>query len=409
MKTPTIQLIPLRNAVSSDATTTLDIIVRIIPPQPETTLKRPKLNLGLVIDRSGSMQGQKIEYARQAACYAVQQLLPSDRVSVTIYDNEIDVLIPSTLVENKASILSRIQTIQPRGSTALFDGWVEAGMQVSKYLQSDQLNRILLLSDGLANVGETNPDAIASHVQGLVKHGVSTSTMGIGDDYNEDLMQAMANSGDGNYYYIQSPEQLPSIFATELQGIMATMGSQVSLGIKPISGVSVVEVYNNLEKTIYDRYKLPNLVANNNIEVALRLKVPPMTQESPLCKFRLAWNFPDQPGRQKIKETLQLPVVSSAQLEEFPVNEEVKQRIAQFLSARAKEEIISNLDSGNYAAAKSSIEAARQELSSAPPSPEMQQELESLEQLESQLEAKDYKKMRKQASFEAYKRHRSRS
>jgi len=409
MTQPTIQFIPLRNAIASDASTTLDLIVRIIPPQPETNLKRPNLNLGLVIDRSGSMQGQKIEYAKKAASYAVQQLLPTDRVSITTYDDRIEVLVPSTVVEDKASILRKIQTIQPGGSTALHAGWVEGATQVSQHLQPNSLNRTILLSDGLANVGQTNPDLIASDVRGLVQHGVSTTTMGIGDDYNEDLMTAMANSGDGNYYYIQSPEQLPNIFASELQGIMATLGSKVSLGIEPLAGVSVVDVYNNLEKTTYDRYKLPNLIFGNKIDFVLRLKVPPMAQENPLCQFRLAWDVPNQSGRQKMRETLQLPVVSSAQLSEFPINNEVTQLIAQLMSARAKEEIISNLDTGNYAAAKASLATARQQVASAPPSADMKEELASLDQLESQLDAKDYKKMRKQAAFESYQRHRSRS
>ncbi len=89
-----IQLIPLRAAVCSERSTTLDVLVRITPPAPEKTIERPQLNLGLVIDRSGSMQGQKIEYAQQAASYAVEQLLPSDRVSITIYDNRCRNLSP---------------------------------------------------------------------------------------------------------------------------------------------------------------------------------------------------------------------------------------------------------------------------------------------------------------------------
>jgi Ca-activated chloride channel family protein len=409
MKPPMLKLIPLRNAVSSDASTSLDLLVRIIPPAPETNLKRPQLNLGLVIDRSGSMAGQKMEYARQAAKFAVQQLLPTDRVSVTIYDHEVEVLVPSTIAENKAQILSQIQSIEARGSTALHDGWLEGGVQVSQHFQPTQLNRILLLSDGLANIGATNPDRIASDVHGLAQNGVSTSTMGIGDDYNEDLMQAMANSGDGNYYYIASPQQLPEIFAAELQGIMATLGSQVSLGIEPLADVTVTEVYNNLTQTEYGHYQLPNLIVGNNIDLVLRLQVPPISKEKPLCQFRLAWNSPDQPGRQELRETLQLPVMAATHRNQLPVNSEVNQLITQLKSARAKEEMIQKLDAGDYQAAKSSLAAARQQVMSAPPSPEMAEELESLAELELDLEAEDYKKLRKRAAYDAYRTHQSRS
>lgn len=409
MKTPTIQLVPLRNAISSDNFTTLDLIVRIVPPPSEIALERPQLNLGLVIDRSGSMQGQKIEYARQAACYAVQQLLPSDRLSVTIYDDQIDVLVPSTLIEDKNQIIRRIQSITPRNSTNLHGGWLEGGTQVSRYLQPSQLNRVILLSDGLANVGQTNPDLIASDVRGLSQHGVSTTTMGIGDDYNEDLMTAMANSGDGSYYYITSPAQLSEIFNTELLGIMATVGEKVSLGIELASGVMLVDVFNHLDQTNTGRYKLPNLIIGNPVEVGIRLKIPPMTQESPLCQFRLAWNVSDQRERQSIRESLQLPVVSSAQLTDFPVNEEVTQLIALLLSARAKEEVVRNLDRQDYTAAKASLSLARQQVASAPSSATMSQESKDLDFLEEQLDSGDYKRMRKEASYQSHLQYYSRS
>lgn len=153
---------------------------------------------------------------------------------------------------------------------------VEGSLQVSHHLNSEQLNRVILLSDGLANAGETNPDVICSNVHGLMKHGVSTSTMGIGNDFNEDLIEAMAKSGDGNYYYIESPDSLPTIFQAELQGIMATMGSKVSLGIEPSRNIEVLDVFNDLSKTMYGRYKLPNLIMGNEIDVVVRLKIPPI-------------------------------------------------------------------------------------------------------------------------------------
>jgi Ca-activated chloride channel family protein len=126
---PKITLIPLREVVASDVSTTLDVIVRIESPQAQQTLERPKLNLGLVIDHSGSMQGQKMDYARKAAIYAVEQLKESDRISVTIYDNQVKVIVPSTLATNKIEIIRQIKRIHSRGLTALHAGWVEGSLQ----------------------------------------------------------------------------------------------------------------------------------------------------------------------------------------------------------------------------------------------------------------------------------------
>ncbi|MCL1467873.1 macro domain-containing protein [Argonema galeatum] len=404
MKTPQIELIPLRAAVSSDSPTTLDVLVRIIPPNPEEDIKRSTLNIGLVIDRSGSMAGQKIEYARQAACYAVQQLLPSDRVSVTIYDDRVETLAPTTLAINKADIIRKIQEIRDRNSTALHAGWVQGGIQVSQHLNREHLNRVILLSDGQANVGETNPDVIASDVHGLAERGVSTTTMGVGDDYNEDLLEAMARSGDGNYYYIRSPEQLPTIFERELQGLMATIGSTVTLGIEPRANVEFVEVLNNLDINDNGRFQLPNLVIGNPIEVLVRLKVPAMAKAQDLCYFRLAWNNPQQQERQKIRMGLQLPVVSSAQLEEFPLNLEVQQQVALQMAARAKKEAVRLVDRGEYDQASLLLQQTQQKILSNPHLPMMAPEAEALSDLDSQLQSREMSTYRKMSSYQSQNR-----
>ncbi len=397
-----IQLIPLRAAVCSERSTTLDVLVRITPPAPEKPIERPQLNLGLVIDRSGSMQGQKIEYARQAASYAVEQLLPSDRVSITIYDDEVETLVPSTLANHKSHLLQQIKRIQVRNSTALHAGWVQGGNQVSQHLNSEHLNRVILLSDGLANVGETNPDVIASDVNNLTKRGVSTTTMGIGNDYNEDLLEAMARSGDGNYYYIQSPEQLPSIFQQELLGLMATVGTNVTLGIEPQAGVELVEVLNQFEVNQNGRFRLPNLVIGNPVDVVLRLKVPAMTEEVDLCYFRLTWNTPEQPTEQKIRVSLRLPVVNAAQLEEFPFNSEVRQQAILMMTARAKKEAVKLVDGGNYDGAILVLQQTKQQLLNNPDLPMSAPEAEALDDLEVQLKQREYSTYRKMSTQQSY-------
>lgn len=406
---PQVQFICLRDAIASDSVTNLDVIVRITIPKIQTNRQRPPLNLGLVIDRSGSMGGDKIRYARQAAIYAVQQLSESDRISVTIYDDQVEVIIPSQHATDKQNIINRINGITPRNMTALYDGWLEGATQVSKYLQPEHLNRVILLSDGLANVGETNPDVIGNDVNGLSKRGVSTTTMGIGDDFNEDLMQGMALSGDGNYYFIQNPDQLPSIFNAELQGIMATIGQKVSLGINPFSPVELVDVFNDLEKTEYGRYKLPNLIAGNQADVVLRLKVPPMTEFAPLVKFRLAYDDSETQSRKISHHQLQLPVVNSAQLNDYPFNEEVKAKVAQLMASRAKEEAVRSLDMGDIVGTRERLEEAKEEMMAsgvcfdviAPEMAEMDDLLKDLEKGES-------KSMRKKATFQNYNKRRSR-
>ena len=403
-----IQIIPLRDAVGTDIATTQDVLLKIIPPEPDGDRERPPLNLGLVIDRSGSMRGAKIQYARQAACYAVEQLLGSDRISVTIYDDRIDTLVPSTLATQKSTIIRQIQNIQPRNMTALHAGWVEGGVQVSQHLNPQHLNRVILLSDGLANRGETNPDVIASDVRGLAKRGVSTTTMGVGDDYNEDLLESMANCGDGNYYYIDTPEDLPDIFGTELQGIIATCGRNVRLRVEPQGDVELLDVFNDFEISRQGEYQLPNLMLGNPFIVALRLKIPPTPEAMDLCHFRFSWDDPDLPERQTMRVSLQLPAMAQAHLDELPFSDEVREQVALLEAARAKAEAVKYIDRGDYGGASEVLERAQTDfMAMAPASPKRAQEAEAFRSLKSSLNAGQVRRSRKAARYQSHARSRS--
>lgn len=399
---PQLELIPLHGAIAQQTPLTLDVLVRITPPPMPLNTERPTLNLSLVVDRSGSMGGQKMHYAREAAAFAVKNLLPSDRISVVLFDDRIETLVASTLATDKQALLKQISQIQARGSTALHDGWVEGGMQVSHYLNAEQLNRVILLSDGLANVGETRPDVIANDVHELAQRGVSTTALGIGNDYSEDLLAAIARSGDGNFFHIESPDQLPDIFETELAGLAATVGQRASLGLEPQSGVKVLDVLNDFDLTHTQRYKLPDLVIGAPINVVVRLQIPALSQVSSLLKVRLAWDDSQQRQRQVLRASLELPVVTAAQLSDFPANEVVQEQVALLMAARARREAIQLTDQGNYAAASASLQSARLALSALAPSAVLMEEQQVLADLESDYTLGNVASARKKAFSQSY-------
>jgi Ca-activated chloride channel family protein len=269
------------------------------------------------------------------------------------------------------------------------------------------LNRVLLLSDGLANVGETNPDAIATDVNRLAREGVSTTTMGVGDDYNEDLMEAMARSGDGNYFYIESPQQLADIFQSELKGLMATVGNTVSLGIEPQGGVVLADVLNDLDRLPNGRLKLPNLVSGMPVIVVVRLNVPPAREERELCRFRLAWNAPKQPERRTMRVSLRLLPVDAATWEALEPALEVRERAALLLMARHKKQATLCFERGDRDGAVRALQEARQVLASAPDTPEMQREAQALADIEEHLASGAWVKFLKHAKYQAHQRRRS--
>lgn len=405
MPDPQFDITPIRPAFRLDQPTTLDVLVRIVPPTPEVHFVRPAINLGLVLDRSGSMAGaKKMDYARQAACFAVEQLLPTDRISVTIFDSAVETIAPNAPATDKATLVRKIREIEPRAATALHAGWSEGGAQVERTRLADGLNRVILLSDGLANEGVTDPNAIAGDVRGLAARGVSTTTMGLGDDYNEDLMQAMGQAGDGNYYYIESPVQLVDIFHTELMGLMASAGQKVRLGVEATGASTVSDVLNDFEKDADGLMILPNLVVGMPIPIVVRLVIPAGTSPVEACRFRLSWDSPDGEGRRTSQASLDLRPCPSAEWEAKPADPDVAEQVALLMAARAKKEAVDAYDRGDIAQTHAFVNDARMRVQAVAASPMSARELDEIAKLEADLAAGQGAKFRKRSAWQAFTR-----
>ncbi|NOG50261.1 MAG: VWA domain-containing protein [Chloroflexi bacterium] len=173
--------------------------------------RRRPLNLSLVVDRSGSMAGPKIDYTRRAAQMLVQNLGASDTLSVVLYNDTVETLLNPEKVQRKDIINQQISRITPSGATNLSGGWLQGVNFVAQNLDKAQTNRVILISDGLANRGVTEASKLVTFATQKYGEGVSTTTMGLGDDFNEELLISLANAGGGAYYYIESPEVMPTI------------------------------------------------------------------------------------------------------------------------------------------------------------------------------------------------------
>jgi Ca-activated chloride channel family protein len=402
MNRPTIELLPLRPAVRSDSPTTLDVLVRITPPVVEPSSTRPTLNLALVLDRSGSMGAEnKLAFAREAAAFVVGELAPTDRVSLTVFDHNVQTLAPNAPAANREPLLRLIAGVRPGGNTALHGGWAEGAKQVGDNVVPGGLNRVLLLSDGLANVGEARPDAIATDVHARRTAGVSTSTLGLGNDYNEDLLEGMARSGDGNYYYVESPAQLATIFRTELNGLTATAGTDVLLAVEPGPGVAAAEVLNELDRAEDGRLRLPNLVSGFPVLVALRLTVPPAAGERRICAVRLDWSAP---GGERADATagLTLPAVDAAAYSVLAPDLDVQERATLLLVARIKKKATQALDRYEPEEARRLLREAQALLRTIPATAEVGLEIQSLAEIDAEIERGEYVATSKRAKYDHY-------
>ena len=239
----TIQLrvVPERDCVFKSKDTEVIFQVDLAGIESRSTRRSP-LNLALVLDRSGSMEGAKIEKAKQAACQAIDRLTAQDVFSLVIFDDQIEVLIPPQNVEDPEGLKKIVHRIRARGSTALYGGVKAGAEQLKKFSSSHNINRIILLSDGLANVGPSSSSDLARLGRDLRLNGISVSTVGVGDDYNENLMVALAEASAANYYYVKDAEMLPKIFSNELGQIQNIIARNLKIIINLPAGVEPVEV-----------------------------------------------------------------------------------------------------------------------------------------------------------------------
>ena len=249
--------------------------------------KRTPINVALVLDKSGSMSGSKIARAKEAACWAVRRLDKKDIVSVVVYDSTVQVLVPATKLTDKEALCRRIGNIEAGGSTALFAGVSKGAAELRKFIDRNRVNRIILLSDGLANVGPQTPGELGQLGASLGKEGIAVSTMGLGLDYNEDLMAKLARRSDGNHVFIEKADELAEVFRHEFDDVLSVVAQEVSISIKvaerirpvrvlnmdaEINGSQVIvqlnQLYSQQEKYVLLEVEVPPTKANKTLEIA---------------------------------------------------------------------------------------------------------------------------------------------
>ena len=328
--------------------------------------RRTPLNLAVVLDKSGSMTGAKLEKAKQAALQLVDRLTSKDVFSLVVYSDEARVLVPAQKVEDREALKEKIAGIEAGGSTALYAGVKTGARQIQEYFSSKRINRVILLSDGLANVGPSSTSDLRRLGRQLAESGIAVTTIGVGDDYNEDLMAGLAEASDANYYYVQDTERLPEIFAKELGEMLTVAAREIRIeitcpdGVQPLGFIGRNEKFENRKASV----NLSQFTLGQSRYLLLRCLVT--RPEPEVARVKVSYTDElDNGSEQSAGGVVKVRFTDDPTAADRSVNTAVNAEKVLMLTAEAKDKAIAQADAGNYQQAAATLAVQKEALGAA--------------------------------------------
>lgn len=324
--------------------------------------ERPPINVALVVDRSGSMSGERLAAAKKGAHTALERLSGDDIVSLVTYNHEVDVPQKAgKLGSERRDIERAIDALSASGTTALYAGVKEGGEQVKAFKSDMQVNRVVLLSDGLANVGPSTPGEVAELGRELAAKGISVSTIGLGLEYNEDLMQRLAAASDGNHVFVERPSDLAEIFDREFGDALSIAARDITIQIECKSGFTPKRVLGREAEISGNRVtlKLNQLPADNERYVVVELEVPDSgapAGEGDVANVDVEYLNLDDGARAEAKTSVKASFTEDAKAAEASINKGVMSQVTEQIATENSEKAVELRDAGDITAARKVLE-----------------------------------------------------
>lgn len=237
--------VKLENKVTPPKSTTTNYLLIKMKTPPVHPGQRHPLVIGLAIDKSWSMKGEKIDSTIEAACALVNWLTRNDYICVVAYSADVQIIQPLIQLKDKLSVIDKIRNIKVATSTNLSGGWLQALKIIENSNIPNSYKRVILLTDGQATLGIKDPEQFVKIAQDHHARGISTTTIGFGADFNEASLREIAVAGGGNFYFVSNPEEASEIFFREFGEIGSLYGQAVELRLKFSPGVRLLEMFND--------------------------------------------------------------------------------------------------------------------------------------------------------------------
>jgi Ca-activated chloride channel homolog len=357
---------------------------------------RVPTDLVVVLDRSGSMDGEKLQHARAAVAELIAQLDPADRFALATYADAAEMTIPLAAVEPDARRrwLATVAEMGTLGGTNMSAGLDLALGALHAGRTAGRTARTILISDGLANQGDASHEGLVRRARSAARGEWPLTTVGVGTDFNEYLMTALADAGTGNYYFVERATDLGNVFAREFGAARTTVASAVAVEIAPAPGVRVVDAAGYPLETAPDgrvTFRPGTLFAGQERRVWVTLAVPQdAVAERDLGQFAVAYKDGDSPRRAVFAETPRVACVADADAFFASVDRGAWERaiVVDELN-KMQETVARQVAAGDRAAANETVKKFRADtgaMNARIQSKDVAQKLEDLRVLEAQVD-----------------------
>ena len=276
------------------------------------------------LDRSGSMQGEKFEYAKQACMGVVESLQGDDLFSLVTFDNDSEVVIPLGKIKSKSETIEQIRKMEVQGMTNLSGGWQDARAQLRK-AEPNLLRRMLLLSDGMTNRGEVDHEELIKMARaGLMEDEVRTTCLGFGDHYNEDLLKDMAAHGTGNFYDVDVAGKLPAVFAAELDSALHIAVKKLRVRFRPSKRCKEWKFLGALPTDdlgdCWHEFMAGDMGSEETRACALRMLLEPMSKKGKVLELKFIYDLVTEEGTREVVEEKKVKVEVTSNKDEVTIN-----------------------------------------------------------------------------------------
>jgi len=358
----------------------------------ERPVDRRPINVSLVLDRSGSMGGEPLEAAKNAAIRFATFLGTRDWLSVVTFDDRVRTVFGPRHAGDSAAE-DAIRMIEEGRTTNLSGGWLKGREHVQSHLV-DGTNRVLLLTDGCANEGITDGASLNQLARGAMSDRISTTCIGFGAHFNEDLLKKMGDAGGGNYWYVENVDQMGGIFDEEIEGLVALAAQNLEISVHltdpRVAGVSFPQSF-EVKRSEDGAYvtTFGDLYATSPRALGIVFHVENVV-ELGQAKLGEVVVKADHLVEEGVEHRItRMPVIANLDAKDH-VEPEVEAKLVRFEAAKAREEAVRQADGGDLEGAARSLRSAHSMLGSLPQTAELAEEMEDLEEEAQRMEDGDY-------------------